>query len=355
MVLIGLFALASLAQSTLPPSIPQVTDLEVTVFTKSYYKIQQGTTWEDINPIDLVGLKKREKVEKIHSYLDLNDNLITTYELISHINAYPKWYKVPSLRIHDNDGIHLQLDKQKSSPSDRFVQYDHEDSTNYLSNKEVALEYGFLHGYTFSMPNNDQINSSTPVFGNISWSDDQQTLTYSFDNQSEIWDKNNKTIVSVSPLQSGDGFIRITKYYTSEESAALDLLKAIVIEEDLVLLGGICAKKITIEEYSDYVYEGMGANPRNDHSDYSNNDFTVYPNPLKGDILNISVPNKFIGKNVSITFTNALGQPITVQQFYFQSQNQSIQLNTSKFTKGLYFIKLETDDLSQTESFIITN
>ena len=44
-----------------------------------------------ISSIDLVALKNREQVERIHEYLDADLNPVTTYEPISHVNAHPKW------------------------------------------------------------------------------------------------------------------------------------------------------------------------------------------------------------------------------------------------------------------------
>ncbi|MCF8239605.1 MAG: T9SS type A sorting domain-containing protein [Saprospiraceae bacterium] len=354
LALVGLFALAALAQTNLPPGTPLVTDLEVTVSSKSYYKIQQGITWEDLNPIDLVGLKNREQVERIHEFLDEDLNLIMTYEAISHVNAHPKWYNVPALTIHGPNGVHLQMDPDNPGPNDRFVSYEPTDSVAYLDDNQEAIENGFLAGYTFTFPSQDQVTDAENMYDDVIWSNDGQTLTFSYDSRSDIWDQEKKTKVSVSPQQSGNGFIRITHYYTFNETQQCDLLRAVVIEQDMMLDGGICGKEVTIEEYSDYSFKGAGANPRSSANSTALTDFTVFPNPMRTDMLNITIPPALIGQEVLARVVNITGQPLYEVRLSFPSEKQRIRLNTDQYTEGLYFLQLVVAGSTYAKSFYIT-
>ena len=77
------------------------------------------------------------------------------------------------------------------------------------------------------------------------------------------------------------------------------------------------------------------------------NSIYVYPNPTKG-ILNISVPTEF-GLPNNYTITNYLGQ--TVQHKVVSSEND-LSINTSAFSKGVYFITVEKGNEKKIVRFI---
>lgn len=76
------------------------------------------------------------------------------------------------------------------------------------------------------------------------------------------------------------------------------------------------------------------------------NSISIYPNPTK-DILNISVPSQ-LGTNVSYEILNYLGQNVLKSV----SSNNNFSVNTSSFSTGVYFIKLQTEGGSKTFRFI---
>ena len=77
------------------------------------------------------------------------------------------------------------------------------------------------------------------------------------------------------------------------------------------------------------------------------NSIYVYPNPTKG-ILNISVPNDF-GLPNGFTITNYLGQNL---QHKVVSSENDLSINTSTFSKGVYFITIEKGSEKKTLRFI---
>lgn len=351
--LLLLIPLSVMAQTVPQQSVPVIHDVAVTVSSKTYHKIQQGITWEDLNPIDLVGLKNREQVERVHEYLDGDFNPVRTYETISHTNAHPKWYDVPALVSYGSDGIHFQMDPSGPGLNDRFIKYDSEDSISYLEAKQLATENGFLAGYTFSFPNSDQITSASMMYDEISWSEDGQSVTFIADSRSDTWDQQKKMKVSITPQSSGNGFLRTTQYYTFDETYQMDLLRAVVLDRDIILDGGICGKEITIEEYSNYTIDAHGANPRSDAVSPLVN-FTVYPNPLRNDLMTIKVPPSFIGQEILARVVNVTGNPLYEVYLSFSSEKQTIRLNVDQYPEGLYFLQLNMADSTHAKSFYIT-
>jgi hypothetical protein len=77
------------------------------------------------------------------------------------------------------------------------------------------------------------------------------------------------------------------------------------------------------------------------------NSIYIYPNPTKG-ILNISVPTDF-GLPNNYTITNYLGQII---QHKVVSSENDLAINTSVFSKGVYFITVEKGNEKKTLRFV---
>ncbi len=73
---------------------------------------------------------------------------------------------------------------------------------------------------------------------------------------------------------------------------------------------------------------------------------SVYPNPTE-DILNVSIPSQ-LGSNVSYEIFNYLGQVVKTSE----SSSSDFSINTSNFSNGVYFIKLNVEDSSKTLRFI---
>ncbi len=81
-------------------------------------------------------------------------------------------------------------------------------------------------------------------------------------------------------------------------------------------------------------------------SDFGLNSISIYPNPTK-DVLNISIPAE-LGTNVSYEVYNYLGQNVMKST----SSNSNFMVNTSNFSTGVYFIKLQTESGAKTFRFI---
>lgn len=73
----------------------------------------------------------------------------------------------------------------------------------------------------------------------------------------------------------------------------------------------------------------------------------LYPNPTKS-ILNITIPSELKTSNNSYTIYNSLGQTINSNQM----SDSDLSINTSEFSNGIYFIKLNFENSSKTLRFI---
>jgi len=74
-------------------------------------------------------------------------------------------------------------------------------------------------------------------------------------------------------------------------------------------------------------------------------EINIFPNPAKGDVLNVLFPNKNIS-NIQISIFNALGQQLNPQIILESNQ---ILIDISKFTNGVYFLQMSNQN-GQTKS-----
>ena len=80
---------------------------------------------------------------------------------------------------------------------------------------------------------------------------------------------------------------------------------------------------------------------------YIFNDLKIYPNPTN-DYLNIEF-NNYSSQNISITFENILGQEIIRYNIKEGNQEFSKQFNISEYSKGVYYVKLISNNLKIVE------
>lgn len=346
--------LGLLAQS----AVPIVHNLSYTVESRSYYKLQQGKTILDVDPIDAFPLKSQSKVEVITNYLDINQNPITTYRLISHENVHPKWYVPAELIVFDADGIRFQNNATMPSPDDDFIEYEAEDLELYQVDKIKIINDGFLNDLSFKMPTSDQINTVAGLGVQTTLSPDGNEVSFVIDSRSETWNLQNKTKVSITPQQSEDGFLRVTHYYSFNAELGIDVLSTVVMEQDIILAGGICAKKVTIDQFKNY-----NINPSQDNHEsglrsesimISEPSFTISPNPTRADLMQISVQPEWVGQVVIAKVINPLGQPVFQAQLSFSSEKQYLKLNPEHLPPGLYYLALHSNGLVQSQPFYIT-
>ena len=82
-------------------------------------------------------------------------------------------------------------------------------------------------------------------------------------------------------------------------------------------------------------------------NDISTTHFRLFPNPLQGNVLNLSLQNTFIGKYV-VTILNAVGQKVSEQQILHTGGNAIYSLSTNlSLVKGAYKVVVKEEGSNQ--------
>ena len=90
-----------------------------------------------------------------------------------------------------------------------------------------------------------------------------------------------------------------------------------------------------------HLISGNNSSVLNIDDEFSNNSFTIYPNPTAGEL---TIENYNDQKIKNIMIYNTLGQLVL--------QQQSERINVSGFTSGVYYIKIQTEHFSIHQSFL---
>ena len=80
-------------------------------------------------------------------------------------------------------------------------------------------------------------------------------------------------------------------------------------------------------------------------------EMVVYPNPSSGKVF-LSLTG-FKGKRTEVRVMNVIGNVVYRENFYETEEQTTKVLDLSKFTSGLYYVKLEADEYSEIRKIII--
>lgn len=340
--------------------LPVVHDLTYRLDSRTYHRIQQGITWEDISPLDLPALRNSEKTEQVRMFLDDQGFPVTEVRTLSHQNTYPAWYQVPAVtRIHAS-GVTMQMAAAGPSDDDPFIPHEEDDLTDIEEDRARVQARGYLPGLTYPHPSGDEWTALASMAQQVDWSADGSQVTLTFDARSESWDNTNLVVRSVTPLSVGDGFLRVSRYYQPLQEGGLPFLMAVVIERDLLLEGGICGREITVERYGDYRYpSGDDRGPQGGLRESAwdvqpEQQFRLFPNPLRDDLINLELDPAFVGVPVTVEVRNIQGQSLFAAQLSFGSTRETLRLSGSQYTAGLYFLHITNSQNRISQPFFIS-
>ena len=82
-----------------------------------------------------------------------------------------------------------------------------------------------------------------------------------------------------------------------------------------------------------------------------NFDFEVYPNPTEG-IVNISLES-LVEYNITISLVDAFGKEFFVKQLNSGFENSNLEFDLSNYAKGVYFIRIVSDDMIKTKRILL--
>lgn len=347
-------------QSTLPntgdPALPVVYDLSYDVSTKTYYKVQEGISWEDINPLELVGLYPRESFQQVQLKMDQASNPVRIEKLYSQKDMMPKWYEHREFTMYGVDGITSKIYANQTSPNDSYHPYDSSEQQMMIEFRQNIIEEGYLHGLIYQPPTGDQWESFSSLADQVTVSDDGMVTSLFIDSRTETWDNSNLRKISEGPMEEG-GRIRVTHYYLEDDEYGLNLLQAVIVERFMTLLNGICVTEVNIEYYSNYemepINQDIDAGLRSSSIE-TKPQFTLYPNPMRGDILSLELTPNLINVPLVVRVTDISGRSLHAVQLSFNSGKETIHLSGDQYTDGLYFMVIESANSTSTQPFFIT-
>jgi len=81
------------------------------------------------------------------------------------------------------------------------------------------------------------------------------------------------------------------------------------------------------------------------------NEITVYPVPTASTNVTLSIKNP-VGKTMVLRIVNSIGQLVSQQQINTPGRNEEIQINISKFSAGVYLLRIDAGDFTTTRHII---
>jgi hypothetical protein len=87
-----------------------------------------------------------------------------------------------------------------------------------------------------------------------------------------------------------------------------------------------------------------------EHNDFNN--LSVFPNPTNG-LINVSVNVTGDEKNMEVILTDLAGRVIYRRQLDAHQGNTTMQMNTSSFPKGAYFLELNNSHSRAVKKIIV--
>jgi hypothetical protein len=353
---------AAYAQTPSPTAgfgdVPVVKDLSYTLHTRTYYKVMEGITWEDIEPMDLLSIYPRESVERLRYTVDGNGDPLTQRTLLSQKDMYPAWATYYELTRYGEEGITSQVNAQSVSDSDLFLPTDEEEQEMMASLRADIQAHGYMGGYVYQAPTEEDLTWLSSISDQVQWSDDGQVLSSVFDSRSETWDNANLRKISESPMDEG-GRIRVTHYYRADDEGTLPLLRAVVVERFMDLSNGICVTEVNIESYTDYTFDPHhpdeeNAGLRMSADAYSAPAFDIFPNPLRGDLITLRMQPHLIGQPVIMHVVDAQGSSLHAVHRTITAEQETLRLSGSQYTAGLYYLVIEANGTRTSQPFFIT-
>lgn len=336
--------------------LPVVHDLSYKLHSRTFHVLQQGLQAADIHPIDLVAFRNSEKKESFHLSLDAQGDPVTTRELLSHENAYPSWYQAPAVMVFGPQGIVSRMSKDADPDLDKVSPYEADEQEAYDAEKEQVKAVGYLPGLLYASPTQKDIEDLEANGMTATWSDDGKSLTLVMDARTISWDNANQVMTIRTPQEAGDGWIEVNRYYRTDEASGLPVLHVVVIEEDMFLMDGHCAKRVTVEEIQDLEY-GKGEHEsglRSTVEPEPTGEVSLFPNPSDGTRLQLELSAEWVGKPVVIRIFDSTGSQLHAAEMQFDDAHATLHLAGSRYASGLYFIRLESGTQFHAQPFFIT-
>lgn len=379
-LLVGLFTLFC-AQYSVAQEVPYVDNIEYQHTESHRIAFPTGTIFEDIHAYDMPSLEYKEMSYQMNKSLDEGGNPQTLQTLTGAVNFYEDWQQLAERWLFNQEGTTLYGVQGKGRNKFYYEMdaYDHSRKglELYLDTKAQINQFGYLTSLVFPSNIREILDGNTSLVGNttpyiiapdgsiiVTNTGGEYIIYQEIDNENgsigiikqiKYQEDPDVSVYPVFPDENDPGVISLSiSVFDIEICEELFLSSTIEVVKD-VLFNGLCAKRITENIYSDYEFECQQTVARSSNIELELlGEMNLSPNPLRSDLLSITLPITLDDEEVLIEILDLRGQRIG--KITERVNGDIIQLNVGGLiaAQGLYIISVQSPSYTNTKKIYYT-
>lgn len=367
----------------LSQDIPYVDKISYTHTESQRLALPSGTSFDDLHAYDIPSLEYKEISYRLDKSLDEAGNPQTIRTVTNGVNFYEEWQRLSERWLFNQNGTTLYSrvgkGRNKTYNETDLIHHSRVGLEMYQDFKNETLKYGFLTSMVFPNSIIQAIKNGSSSNGILV----ESNLPYTIAPDGSLVMTNTGGEYMVYQLVDNDkiGIIKYIKYQEEPDvsvypvfpdendpnvmSFSISVFDQISCDELLlksktevskeVLFNGLCAKRIIEEFYDEYDFQCNQSALRSSNLNHKTvAEMTLFPNPLRSDVLTIFLPVSLDEEEVEITISNLNGQKLG--QIIKSINGNTIQFNVgdSLSTQGLYIISIRSSGYSNNKKIFYT-
>ncbi len=367
----------------LSQDIPYVDKISYTHTESQRLALPSGTSFDDLHAYDIPSLEYKEISYRLDKSLDEAGNPQTIRTVTNGVNFYEEWQRLSERWLFNQNGTTLYSrvgkGRNKTYNETDLIHHSRVGLEMYQDFKNETLKYGFLTSMVFPNSIIQAIKNGSSSNGILL----ESNLPYTIAPDGSLVMTNTGGEYMVYQLVDNDkiGIIKYIKYQEEPDvsvypvfpdendpnvmSFSISVFDQISCDELLlksktevskeVLFNGLCAKRIIEEFYDEYDFQCNQSALRSSNLNHKTvAEMTLFPNPLRSDVLTIFLPVSLDEEEVEITISNLNGQKLG--QIIKSINGNTIQFNVgdSLSTQGLYIISIRSSGYSNNKKIFYT-
>lgn len=354
--------------------VPFVDELSYKHTESHRLALPNGTSFDDLHAYDMPSLEYKEMSHQLEKSLDENGNPQTIKTVISGVNFYEDWQRLAKRWLFNSNGTTLYEEsgkgRNKSYKQIDFIEYSRMGLDMYENTKAQVRKFGYLSSLVFPSEIRKVIGNNTQG-GTLDGMNEpyvvapdgslvmtntggEYVIFQVLDSQSgsvgiikyiKYESDPNDPVFPVIPDENDPGVIQLSvSVFDKEICDQLVLTNTTDVEKE-ILFNGICAKRIVENTYSDYKFECDETGLRSsDENDLVQGDLTLSPNPLRSNLLAVSLPFSLNNQEVKLIISNLSGQKLGELNQVVNGNLLQVNIGEILTTQGLYIISVQTPD-----------
>ena len=334
-----------------------------------------GTSYNEIHAYDMPSLEYKEMSYRIERSMDDKGNPQTLQTLTGAVNFYEDWQGLAERWLFNEKGTTLYVaegkGRNKTYHATKLYEQTRKGLEKYLESKDQFHQLGFLPSQIY--PDNIKeifVQNGTPYINTqegvvIATNDGGEYVIYEEidDGNSNIGiikqikyqEQIDNSVYPDIPNENDPEVIEVIISVFDIDKCGVLLLSSTTEISKEILFNGLCAKSIVETTYSDYQFECEQTALRSSVIEEKVDErMTLSPNPLRSNMLNISLPMSLNNEEVQISLTNLRGQ--NLRKVYKIVNGKEVQVNLDEMinTQGLYLVNVKSSTYSSTKKIYIT-